>query len=240
MTDETAGAGRLQDRLVLVTGASRGLGRAMALALAAEGAHLVLVARTVGALEELDDEQRPLSGQSAVLVPLDLAEHAAIDRLGGQLYERFGRLDGLVSCAATLGQLSPVGHLPPQVWERVFSLNVAANYRLIRSLDPLLRRGRDPRALFVTDRSGRDIAYWNPYAASKAALETLVRSWAGELANTPLRVNLAAPAPFASRLRATAFPGEKPENLPQPAEVAQALLPLLLPDCLRHGETATA
>lgn len=234
------GKGRLEDRLILVTGASRGLGRALAMALAREKAHLVLVARTTGALEELDDAQRALSGRAAVLVPLDLTDHEAIDRLGAQLYERFGRLDGLAACAAMLGQLSPVGHLPPQVWDKVFALNLTANYRLIRSLDPLLRRGRDPRALFVTDPAGRGVAYWNPYAASKAALETLVLSWAGELAKTPVRANLAAPAPFASRLRATAFPGEKAESLPQPAQVAAAVLPLMLPENARHGEIVPA
>lgn len=231
-----APGGRLAGRLCLVTGASRGLGRAVALVLAAEGAQLVLVARTVGALEELDDAQRALSGHAAVLVPLDLCDYPAIDRLGGSLYERFGRLDGLAACAATLGQLSPVGHLPPTVWDAVMGLNVTANYRLIRSLDPLLRRSAAGRAVFVTDRSGRGIAYWNPYAASKAALETLALAYADETARTPLRVNLALPPPFASRLRAAAFPGEKPESLPRPEDLAPALGALLLPECERHGD----
>ncbi len=235
-----AGSPVLADRLFLVTGASRGLGRALALELAALGAQLVLVARTSGALEELDDAQRARGGPPAVLVPLDLTDHEAIDRLGGQLYERYGRLDGLVSCAAMLGQLSPVGHLPPAVWEQVFALNVTANYRLIRSLDPLLRQSDGARALFVTDRAGRNVAYWNPYAASKAALETLALAYADETRKTAVRVNLAAPAPFASRLRATSFPGEKAASLPQPEQVAEALLPLLLPDCERHGETVAA
>ncbi len=232
----TQGTGALQDRVVVVTGASRGLGRAMALALAAEGAHLVLIARTVGALEELDDAQRALSGRSAVLVPQNLAEHDAIDRLGAALYERFGKLDGLFAAAATLGQLSPVGHIPPKVWDEVMALNLTANYRLIRSLDPLLRRSSAGRAVFVTDRSGRDIAYWPPYSASKAALETLVTSWAGELKQTAVTVNLVSPPPFASRLRRTAFPGERPEQLPTAESLAARILPLLLPANPRHGE----
>jgi len=232
--------GRLAGRLCLVTGASRGLGRALALALAAEGAHLVLVARTVGALEELDDAQAALSGHPAVLVPLDLRDFDAIDRLGGSLYQRFGQLDALASCAATLGPLSPLGHLPPEAWDEVMGLNATANYRLIRSLDPLLRRAPAGRALFVTDRGGRGIAYWNPYAASKAALETLALAYAGETARTSVRVNLAAPPPFASRLRAAAFPGEDPKRLPTPDSLAPALAALLLPDCARHGELLDA
>lgn len=231
-----AGTGALKDRVVLVTGASRGLGRAVALAAAAEGAHLVLVARTVGALEELDDLQRKLTGFSAVLVPQDLMEQDAIDRLGAALYQRFGRLDGLFAAAGTLGQLSPVGHIPPKVWDQVMGLNLTVNYRLIRSLDPLLRRSDAGRAVFVTDRSGRDVAYWPPYSASKAALESLVLSWAGELLKTPLRATLVAPRPFASRLRRAAFPGEKQETLPTAESLAPAILPLLLPSSTRHGE----
>jgi NAD(P)-dependent dehydrogenase (short-subunit alcohol dehydrogenase family) len=229
-------AGTLAGRLYLVTGASRGLGRATALALAGAGAKLVLVARTVGALEELDDAQKALSGEAAVLVPLDLNDLEAIDRLGGSLYQRFGRLDGLFAAAAQLGQLSPMGHLPPAVWEAVLRLNATVNYRLIRSLDPLLRAAPAARALFVTDRNNRNRAYWNAYDASKAALETAVISYAGELNKTAVRVNLAAPAPFASRLRTTGFPGENPASLRRPEAVAAALLPLLLPDCQRQGD----
>jgi NAD(P)-dependent dehydrogenase (short-subunit alcohol dehydrogenase family) len=247
MTDAAAaaappsGGGALEERVILVTGASRGLGRALALGLAAEGAHLVLVARTVGALEELDDLQRPLSGRPAVLVPQDLADHEAIDRLGGALYQRFGRLDGLVAAAATVAMLSPVAHQDPKGWERTMALNLTANFRLIRSLEPLLRQSAAGRAVFVTDRTGRDgdtlgRAYWNPYAASKAALETLVRGWAGELRQTPVRANLVAPPPFRSKLRAFCFPGEDPARLPAPEDLAPAILPLLRSDCARHGE----
>jgi len=228
--------GELAGRLYLVTGASRGLGRAMALALAGAGAKLVLVARTVGALEELDDAQQALSGEPATLVPLDLNELDAIDRLGGSLYERFGKLDGLFAAAAQLGQLSPMGHMPPAVWEATLRLNATANYRLIRSLDPLLRAAPAARALFVTDRNHRNRAYWNAYDASKAALEALALSYAGELNKTAVKVTLAAPAPFASRLRTAGFPGENPATLRKPEAVAALLLPLLLPESRRHGE----
>lgn len=230
------GGGALKDRVIVVTGASRGLGRAVALALAAEGAHLVLVARTVGALEELDDLQQRLTGRPAVLVPQDLNEHEAIDRLGAALYQRFGRLDGLVGAAATVNMLSPVAHQDPKGWDRVMALNLTANFRLIRSLEPLLRRSDAGRAVFVTDRTGRQTAYWNPYSASKAALETLVLGWAGELAKTPLRVNLVAPPPFQSKLRAFCFPGEDPAGLPAPEALAPAVAALLRPASQRHGE----
>ena len=242
MTDAAApaappsGGGALEERVILVTGASRGLGRAVALALAAEGAQLVLIARTVGALEELDDLQRALGRRPAVLVPQDLAEHEAIDRLGGALYQRFGRLDGLVAAAGTVSMLSPVAHQDPKGWDRTMALNLTANFRLIRSLEPLLRQSPAGRAVFVTDRTGRDTAYWNPYAASKAALETLVLGWAGELRQTSVKANLVAPPPFQSKLRAFCFPGEDPARLPAPEDLAPAVLPLLRPDCARHGE----
>ncbi len=225
----------LADKLVLVTGASRGLGRALALCCAKAGAHLILVARTVGALEEVDDEARQLGAEPATLVPLDFKESDPIDQLGAALFQRFGRLDALAVAHGTLGQLSPVGHVRPQVWGEVMQVNVTAPYRLIRSLAPLLRQAEQPRALFVTDESGRDRAYWAPYAASKRALEALVISFAAENEATKLRVNLAAPPPMATRLRAAAYPGEKPENLPAPETVAPLLLPLLLESEERNG-----
>ena len=227
----------LDGRLIVVTGASRGLGRALALAAAAAGARLVLVARTVGGLEEVDDAARALGAPAPTLVPLDLKEAEAIDQLGAALYQRFGRLDGLAAAHGTLGLLSPVGHIRPETWDEAFRVNVTAVYRLIRSLDPLLRQAPAPRALFVTDETGRDRAYWAHYAASKRALEALVRSYAGETAQTALRVNLAAPPPMATRLRAAAYPGENPANLPQPEALAPLLLPLLLPSETRHGST---
>lgn len=227
---------RLDGRVVLVTGASRGLGAAVAAACAAEGATLVLVARTRGGLEETDDAVRR-HGREATLVPLDLIQGELVDRLGAALFERFGRLDGLVSCAAELGPITPVSHLDPKAFERTLAVNVVANHRLIRSLDPLLRAAPDARAVFVTDGSaGPGRAYWGAYAASKAAMEALVLAYAAELRITPVRVNLFDPGPMATRLRARAYPGERPETLPPPSAAVPTLLPLLAAGCARHGE----
>ncbi|HYE00035.1 MAG TPA: SDR family NAD(P)-dependent oxidoreductase [Alphaproteobacteria bacterium] len=227
---------RLEGRIALVTGASRGIGAAVARAFAAEGAHVVAVARTTGALEELDDDVKRLGG-SATLVPCDLLQHERIDQLGAALYERFGRLDVLVGAAGMLGALSPVGHIKPKDWEQVFALNAGANYRLIRSMDPLLRQSEAGRAIFVTDGVGRQpTAYWGPYAASKAALENLALTYAGELHQTRVRVNLIDPGPVATKLREKAFPGEDPAALRKPADVAAAFVELAVADCRRHGE----
>ena len=232
-----AGGGRLADRVVVITGASRGLGRATAEACAQEGARLVLVARTKGALEEVDDVVRR-HGAEATLVALDLLKGELVDALGGALYERFGRIDGLVAAAAELGPITPVSHLEPKAFEQALRVNLIANHRLIRSLDPLLRVAPDARAVFVTDAAagppGR--AYWGGYAASKAGLEALVQAYAAKLRLTRLRVNLFDPGPMATRLRAKAYPGERPETLPDPAAAAGAIVGLLLPSCDRHGE----
>lgn len=224
----------------MITGASRGLGAALAERFAAEGAALVLVARTPGALEEVDDRVRAAGGE-ATLVPLDLTDGQAIDRLGGALAQRFGRLDVLVGCAAELGALSPLGHLKPQAFERVMTVNATANYRLIRSLDPLLRAAPAGRAVFVTcaqARAGRP--YWGGYAASKAALETLVLAYAAETRRTALRVNLIDPGPMRTRLRASAYPGEDPTKLPEPATATEAFVALAESACTRHGELIKA
>jgi NAD(P)-dependent dehydrogenase (short-subunit alcohol dehydrogenase family) len=235
-----AEAGRLAGRVVLVTGASRGLGAAVAEACAAEGAHLVLVARTKGALEEVDDAVRRRGGE-ATLVALDVTRGELVDALGGALYERFKRLDGLVVGAAELGAITPVSHLEPKVLEQTLAVNLVASHRLIRSLDPLLRAAHSARAVFVTDRAaGPGRAYWGAYAASKAALEALALAYAAELRITPVKVNLFDPGPMATRLRARAYPGERPETLPAPASVAPALVELLLPGCTRHGELVRA
>lgn len=225
----------LNDKLVLVTGASRGLGRALALACAAAGARLVLVARTVGALEEVDDEARKLGAPEATLVPLDLKDGEALDKLGAALYQRFGHLDGLAVAHGTLGQLSPVGHVAPKVWEETLAVNCTAVFRLIRTLAPLLHQAQAARALFVTDETGKDRAYWAPYTASKSALEALVIAFAAEHQKTPLCVNLAVPPPMATRLRAAAYPGEDASKLPLPESVAPLLLPLLLTEESRNG-----
>jgi NAD(P)-dependent dehydrogenase (short-subunit alcohol dehydrogenase family) len=213
-------------RIALVTGATRGIGRAAALALAAGGAHVVAVARTVGALEDLDDAIRSTGG-SASLVPLDLKDGEGIDRLAFTLFERYGRLDVLMGNAGLLGSLSPLGHLEPGDWDNVMAVNVTANWRLIRAMDPLLRRSEAGRALFVTSAAAwRATPYWGLYAVSKGALDALVRTYANETATTPVRVNLLAPGPIRTRMRAAAMPGEDPQSLPPPEALAPAVLRL--------------
>lgn len=235
-----AQTGSLAGRVAVVTGASRGIGAAVALRLAAEGAHVVLVARTVGGLEAVDDAVTSAGG-SATLVPLDLADHQQIDALGAALFERYGRLDILVGNAAVLGTLSPVGHVDPAVWQDVMAVNLTANYRLIRSLDPLLRQSDAGRAIFVTyGVAGGTFPYWSAYAASKAALEALVRSYAGETARTALRVNLIDPGVVRTAMRAHAFPGEDPTSLPKPEAVTRTFVELASPGCTRHGEVIRA
>jgi NAD(P)-dependent dehydrogenase (short-subunit alcohol dehydrogenase family) len=232
--------GRLAGRLALITGASRGLGAAVARRFAAEGAQLVLVARTVGGLEETDDAVRDAGG-SATLVPLDLTDFDAIDRLGQSLHERFGRLDIVVGNAGGLGTLSPLGHIRVRDWTEVINLNLTANWRLIRSLDPLLRASEAGRAIFVTDSlARRPQAFWGAYAASKAGLDALVRVYADETERTGLRVNLIDPGRLRTRLRARAFPGEKPESVPGPESVTDAFVALAEAGCTRHGELLVA
>ena len=227
---------RLEGRIALITGASRGIGAAVAKRFAAEGAHVVLVARTVGGLEEVDDAIQAAGG-SALLVPLDLREFEQIDRLGAALYERYQRLDILVGNAAQLGVLSPLGHIDPPVWEAVMAVNVTANWRLIRSMDPLLRAADAGRAVFVTSGVANGVfPYWGAYAASKAALEMMVRTYAGETAKTRLRVNLLDPGIVRTAMRAQAFPGEDPMTLAHPDEIAGHFVPLASPDCTEHGK----
>ena len=212
---------RLAGRVALITGASRGLGAAIARAYAREGAHVVLLARTVGALEEVDDEIRAHGG-SATLMPQDLRQLDQLDLLGPTLHERFGSLDIFVANAAELGPLSPLGHYQPRVWSSVFDTNVHANWRLMRTLEPLLRASPGGRALIVTTDVARNPRpFWGPYAASKAALENMTMSWANELAKTSVRVNLLDPGPVATGLRARAYPGEPPETVSTPADAAQ-------------------
>jgi NAD(P)-dependent dehydrogenase (short-subunit alcohol dehydrogenase family) len=226
-----------ENRIALITGASRGIGAAIARRLGAEGVKPILLARTVGGLEETDDAIRQAGGEQAVLVPHDLRDHDAIDRLGASLYERFGRLDLLIGCAAELGPLSPVGHIRPENWQGVFDVNVTANYRLLRSLDPLLRRSEAARVVFLTDRiTEARTAYWAAYAASKAALEVLAACYAGEVANTGIRVNLVRPGPTRTAFRAQAFPGEDTTNLPSPDSRAESIVKSLAENDLPHGE----
>ena len=227
----------LKDRVALVTGASRGIGAALAIELATLGAHCVLVARTQGGLEETDDAIRAATGRGATLLPFDLQkQEKELDLLGASIMERFGRLDILVHNAGVLNKLTPVAHIDPRDWAETVAVNLTAAWRLIRSCDPPLRASDAGRAVFVTTgRVLRPKAYWGMYGATKAGMEHLVQTWAQEVANTPLRVNLADPDVIATKMRAQAMPGEDPATLPRPEDIAPALAALCLPAETRHG-----
>jgi NAD(P)-dependent dehydrogenase (short-subunit alcohol dehydrogenase family) len=226
----------LADRIALVTGASRGIGRATALALARAGAHVVAVARTVGGLEELDDAIRALGG-SATLVPLDLKDVPGIARLAAALDERYRRLDVLVGNAGILGPLSPLDHVEPKAWDEVLAVNVTANWHLVRAMGPLLKLSTAGRVVFVTSGIvAHPRAYWGPYAISKAALEALARTYAAETVSTNVRVNLFNPGATRTRMRATAMPGEDPAALKTPEPVAEKILELCLPQLKETGK----
>jgi NAD(P)-dependent dehydrogenase (short-subunit alcohol dehydrogenase family) len=225
----------LDGRITLVTGASRGIGYAAAKALAAAGSHIIAIARTQGGLESLDDEIKALGGTCS-LVPMDLRDFDQIDRLGGLLNERYGRLDGLLCNAGVLGDITPANHVTPKDWMRIIDVNMTAPYRLIRSLDPLLRVSDAGRAVFVTSSVARaPRAYWGAYAASKAGMETFVRSWAEEIADiTNIRVNLLNPGGTKTQMRAKAMPGEDSGTLPTPYDVAPLIVDMLSPDYTAH------
>lgn len=226
----------LKGRLALVTGASRGIGRATALALAEAGAHVIAVARTVGALEDLDDEIRK-NGGAATLVPLDIKDGEGIDRLGYTLFERYGKLDILIGNAGALGAISPLGHIEPKDWDNVFAVNVTANWRLIRSFDPLLRKSDAGRAIFITSGAAwKSTAYWGLYAATKAALNSMVATYAAETVNSPIRANLFSPGPVRTHMRAAAMPGEDADTLPHPASIAPSILRLASPNLTETGQ----
>ena len=226
---------RLRSQIALVTGASRGIGRATALALAKAGAHIVAVARTQGGLEELDDEIRK-GGGSATLVPLNLTDFEGIARLGAALHERHGKIDILVGNAGIAGPSSPLGHIELKPWNDVMAINVTANFQLIRCMEPLLRKSDAGRAVFITsDVASRASAYLGPYAASKAALDALVRAWANETASTPMRINLFNPGPIRTRMRAAVFPGEDPMTLDTPEQVAEYVVPMCGPSWTETG-----
>jgi NAD(P)-dependent dehydrogenase (short-subunit alcohol dehydrogenase family) len=230
---------RLAGTIALITGASRGIGAAVAERFAQEGAHVVLAARTVGGLEEVDDGIRAAGG-NATLVPVDLRDFMKIDELAAALFDRYGRLDVLVGNAAEFGAFSPLGHIDPTVWAQVIDLNLNANWRLIRAMDPLLRAAPAGRAIFVTCGVARGaFPYWGAYAVSKAALEMLVKIYAGEISKTAVRANLIDPGIVRTRLRARAFPGENPASLPTPESAAEAFLALAVPECARNGEIVT-
>ncbi|MBK8906818.1 MAG: SDR family NAD(P)-dependent oxidoreductase [Rhodospirillales bacterium] len=229
----------LAGRVALVTGASRGIGREVALRFAREGAELILVARSQPALEEVDDEIREL-GANATLVPADLTDGAVIDRIGAAIYERWGRLDVLVANAGVLGAMMPLAHIPPATWDHVIAVNLTANWRLIRSLDPLLRASDAGRVIFVSSGVSAGRAYWGAYAVSKGALETLARTYAAEVRKTPVRVNIIDPGATRTRMRAEAYPGENPETVKPAAAVTDAFLALAVPGCELNGEVVTA
>jgi NAD(P)-dependent dehydrogenase (short-subunit alcohol dehydrogenase family) len=219
----------LTGKIVLITGASRGIGYQAALEAARRGAHIIAVSRTVGGLEDLDDEVRA-AGSEATLVPLDLRDGDGIDRLGRAIFERWGKLDGLIGNAGVLGTITPLSHLDVKDFDQAFAVNVTANYRLIRSLDPLLRQSDAGRAVFVSSSSSHSARpFWGLYAATKAALETMVKSYAGELSTTQVKANIYWPGAVRTAMRAKAMPGENPEKLPHPREVAGKLVDMVTP-----------
>jgi len=225
----------MQDRVCVVTGATRGIGYSAALELARRGAHVIAIGRTLGALEELDDAIISVGAQ-ATLVQFDLKDMAAIDRLGAAIYERWGKLDGLVANAGLLGAITPLGHLEPNVWDDVMAVNVTANWRLIRSLDPLLRQSDAGRAVFMSSGAAHKCKpFWGVYSVSKAALDAMVRTYAGELVSTDVKANLFSPGPVRTKMRAQAAPGEDPETIPHPDDVAPALVDLVEPTCGESG-----
>ena len=226
--------GLLSGRVALITGASRGIGRAAALAISRAGAHVILVARTVGGLEEVDDEIKQQGGE-ATLVPLDLKDFDGLDRMGAAIFERWGKLDVLLGNAGTLGIMQP------KTWDELIAVNVSANYRLLRSADPLLQRSDAGRALFISSGVARNPRpFWGGYAASKAALESLVLTYAAECASTNVKVNLFNPGATRTKMRAQAMPGEDPMSLPSPEDIAPQIVELLLPSCVKNGELITS
>lgn len=225
-----------QKRIAFVTGASRGIGRVAAVALAKAGHHVILSARIRGGLEETDDMIKAVGGSASIL-PLDLLTGDKVDALGPTLYERFQRVDVLVACGGVLGRLSPVAHIPNDIWEHTLAINLTANLQLIRTLDPLLRRSDAGRAVFVTANAAHDIqAYWGAYAATKAALNALVQTYAAEMATTPVRVNLLDPGATRTKMRAQAYPGEDASTVKPPEVLAPYVLELVSPECTRNGE----
>ncbi len=226
----------LEGKLALVTGASRGIGYHGALTLAKAGAHVIAIARTVGGLEELDDEIQAADG-SATLVPLDLTDYDAIDRLGASIHERWGKLDILVSNAGTLGDLSPLEHIEPKSFNKTMDLNVTANYRLMRSTSQLLRQADNARVVFMTaDAPDNCKPFWGPYTASQSALRALVKTWASESGKTGLRINMLNTGPMRTALRAQAMPGEDPDTIAHPSEISESLMALVSNELTQNGQ----
>lgn len=231
--------GRLQDRVALITGASRGIGAAVALRYAAEGAHVVLVARTRGGLEDVDDRIRAAQGEDrgATLLELDLKNLDQVDMIGPTIAERFGRLDIVVGNAGLLGEMAPMNHIDAKIWSDVVDVNLNANWRLIRTTDPLLRASDAGRAIFVTSGAAQGKRpYWGAYAVTKAALEMMITCWAAETEKTNMKINLLDPGATRTPMRAEAFPGEDPDTVKHPEELTDLFVELAAPDCKRHGE----
>ena len=225
----------LEGKVALVTGASRGLGRAVALVLAKQGAHIIATARTQGGLEELDDGIKA-AGSSATLVPMDITDYTAIDRLGAAIFERWKKLDVLIGNAGLLGKLTPLPHIEPKSWDDVMAVNVTANYRLLRSMDPLLRMAPHGRAIFMTSGlANKCFPYWGTYSVSKAALEAMVKTYAAEMQTTSVRANCFSPGATRTKMRAAAMPGEDPMSLPSPEEVAAQIVPMCVEDFMDSG-----
>ena len=236
MTDQNFLAGRI----ALITGASRGIGAAVAKRFAMEGAHVILIARTIGGLEEVDDAIKANGGQ-ATLVPCDLTDFEALDTLGPSLLERFDKLDVFVGNAGALGEMTPLSHYDAKAWHEVFDVNVHANWRLIRTLEPLLRRSDAGRAILVTSGAASNPrAFWGAYAVTKAAMETLAKVWASELENTDVRVNILNPGATRTGMRAAAFPGEDPLTLKTPEDLTDKFVEMASPAWTRHGEIIDA
>ncbi|MBT3916186.1 MAG: SDR family NAD(P)-dependent oxidoreductase [Rhodospirillaceae bacterium] len=235
-----AATGKLAGRIAVITGASRGIGAATAKIFAAEGAHVILVARTQGGLEEIDDEIRSAGG-TASLVPMDLTDYGKIDEMGATIFERYGKLDILIASAGLLGTMGPINHIDPKIWEQTLAVNVTANWRLIRSFDPLLRQSDAGRAIFLTSFAAQvHRAYWGIYATSKAALDMMVMTYAQEILKTNVTANLFNPGRTRTTMRAEAYPGEDPETVKSPEFAARQLVELVLPSCKLNGEIFTA
>lgn len=233
---------RLEGRVALITGASRGIGAALAKKYAAEGAQVVLTARTQAGLEEVDDAIRTASGNTAqaTLVPLDLKNGEDIDRLATAIADRFGRLDIMVANASILGDLSPVSHIEPEDWDEIVAVNLTANWRLVRAMEALLLRSDAGRAIFVTSGVAGGRAYWGAYAVTKTAIEALAATWAQEMDKTALRINTVNPGAVRTSMRAKAYPGEDPATLRTPEEITDIFVELGAAECGHHGKVLNA
>ena len=227
----------LSNRIAVITGATRGIGRETAILLGRAGAHVVAIARTQGGLEELDDAIRASGGQAATLVPIDLKDGDALDRLGAAIFERWGKLDIFIGNGGTLGPLSPLGHVSPKDWEQVMAVNVTANYRMIRSFDPLLQKSDAGRVVLMSSAaSWKRSAYWGPYSVSKSAVDALGVTYAKETENTPVRVMLVNPGPIRTDMRASAMPGEDPLTLETPQDIAPHIIQLVSTSWTQTGK----